>query len=395
MERNIRLYPWFEFFRSLIFWQATWFLYIQQELSAAAAILLYAIYDVATTVLEVPSGYMSDRVGRRPTLICAALAMLGSMLLLGLGGSFAAFALAQVLGGVGAAFVSGTNSALLYESLEAEGRAAEVEPQNLRAWRMSFLALALSAVIGGVLALVWPPLPFVTTAVAFCALLGIALRFAEPPHASASGSEWERLSHLRGYFTRPALRWIFLIGVLMYGFSHIPFVFGQPFIADALSRAGLPVEAPLVSGVVTAVMMALSLVVSLFAPSLRARIGLGAMLLIAFGMQAGLALALAVSGSVLAIGFLLLRMVPDSLSTPFVIAYLQPHLDDDSRATFLSMKSLAGRLLFAATLALAAASTSAVGEMTRAELQAVLMAYAIGGLMCLAALAVTLRRTKL
>lgn len=395
MERNIRLYPWFEFFRNLVFWQATWFLYIQQELSAAEAILLYAIYDVATTVLEVPSGYMSDRVGRRPTLICAALAMLCSMLLLGFGGSFLTFAMAQVLGGVGAAFVSGTNSALLYESLEARGRSGEMEARNLQAWRMGFAALALSAVFGGLLALIWPALPFLTTAAAFCALLWIALQFSEPPHAHASGSEWQRLSHLRSYFGRPALRWIFLIGVLMYGFSHIPFVFGQPFIADALSRAGLPVEAPLVSGLVTALMMALSLVVSLFAPSLRARIGLGAMLLIAFGMQTGLALALAVSGSVLAIGFLLLRMVPDSLSTPFVVAYLQPHLDDDSRATFLSMKSLAGRLLFAATLALAASSTSAVGEMTRAELQSVLMTYAIGGLVCLTLLAVALRRTKL
>ncbi|WP_170865037.1 hypothetical protein [Roseovarius marisflavi] len=40
--RNIAIYPWF--------------LYFQAQLSATEAILLYAIYDVGTTALEVPSG---------------------------------------------------------------------------------------------------------------------------------------------------------------------------------------------------------------------------------------------------------------------------------------------------------------------------------------------------
>lgn len=109
----------------------------------------------------------------------------------------------------------------------------------------------------------------------------------------------------------------------------------------------------------------------------------------------GLAALLSVSGSVLAIGFLLLRMVPDALSTPFIIAHIQPLLGDGSRATFLSLKSLCGRLVFAASLALAAASTGAVGEMTRAELQTVLAAYATGGLICLLALALTARAARL
>jgi MFS family permease len=66
--RNTQLYRWSRFLRSLIFWQAVWFLYFQNVLSATAAILLYAVYDVAATLLEVPSGYMSDQLGRKKTL---------------------------------------------------------------------------------------------------------------------------------------------------------------------------------------------------------------------------------------------------------------------------------------------------------------------------------------
>mgnify|MGYP003564626886 CR=1 FL=1 len=70
---NVPLYRWSRFLRNLLFWQAVWFLYFQNSLSAAEAILLYAVYDVATTALEVPSGYMSDRIGRRFTLLASAV----------------------------------------------------------------------------------------------------------------------------------------------------------------------------------------------------------------------------------------------------------------------------------------------------------------------------------
>ena len=139
---NIALYPWFRVLKSLVFWQAVWFLYFQNTLSAAEAILLYAVYDVATTALEVPSGYMSDRLGRRLTLIASALAGLAGSMLLAFGDSFFVFALGQVLLGASAAFLSGTDSALLYESLVAAGRQDEIEEQELKAWRFSFSALA-------------------------------------------------------------------------------------------------------------------------------------------------------------------------------------------------------------------------------------------------------------
>ena len=49
----------------------------------------------------------------------------------------------------------------------------------------------------------------------------------------------------------PVLVWLFFITVLMYTYSHIPFVFGQPFILEALNETGFQADAPLVSGVVS------------------------------------------------------------------------------------------------------------------------------------------------
>ena len=396
MTRNVRIHPWRLFFQNLLFWQATWFLYFQQELSAAEAILLYAVFDLTVTALEVPSGYMSDRIGRRFTLICSGIAFAAGSALITVGGAFWVFVFGQMLLGAGSAFNSGTDSALLFQSLSANKREDEMEAQAIRAWRFNFTALALSAVIGGFAAQLSGALPFAMSALAMCVTLLLALRMTEPPSDDAPvTSELQRFRSLTGRFANPALLWIFCVGVLMYGFSHLPFVFGQPFIAETLQGTGYEAEAPIVSGITTALMMGLSLVVSLFAPGLRAKFGLGAILLLAFGMQIGLTGALAVFGSVFAIALLLLRMVPDSLSTPFIEAHLQPLLGDESRATFLSIKSLAGRLLFAASLWIASLNTAQIGEMPLGDIQMILSWYAVIGLAVFATLLMALLRVRL
>ncbi len=396
---NISLYPWFRFFQNLNFWQAVWFLYFQSVLGPAEAIMLYVVYDVATTALEVPSGYLSDRLGRKKTLTAAALAAIAGTLCLYGGNGFALLAVGQALLGAGSAFASGTDSALLYESLAREARNDETADQELRAWRFGFTALALSAVAGGLMSLADPALPFLAGALAAGGMLVVTLQFVEPDsgeqqasRAHPEGAEVLQSGALKAAFAQPALRWIFGLAVLMYGYSHIPFVFGQPFILQALDGLGLAGEAPLVSGSVSAAMMLISVSASLYAVRLRARLGLPAILLLAFAMQVALAGVLASSAHVLAIGFLLLRMVPNSLSQPFLLARIHPLLRDDMRATFLSLQSFFGRLFFAATLWLASANTSASGVMEHADMSRILWAYAAGGALCLALLALTARQ---
>ena len=389
--RNIALYPWFKFFQNLLFWQATWFLFFQSELSAAHALLIYVFYDIATTVFEVPSGFLSDKVGRRFTLILSGLAGLLSTLMQGFGSEFWVFALAQVALGAHIAFASGTDSALLYESLEKEGRADEIEAHELRAWRFNFAALGVSAVLGGAMAMWDLRIPYFANAIAFVVLTLVVFRFAEPKLAARSKDHVFRLNGLRAAFASPILMWIFALSALMYGYSHLPFVFGQPFIFAALDGFGLAANAPLVSGGVTAVMMIVSILTSWAAPGIRQKLGLTGILLFAFGLQIALVAGLVVTGSALAIGLLLLRMVPNSLSRPFIMARIQPLLGDDVRATYLSIQSFVGRLAFAASLFLASGSASNVGAMAYEEIRWILAAYVVVGIVALGALALAAR----
>ena len=339
---------------------------------------------------------MSDRLGRRVTLIAAAIAGMGGAALIAVGSGFAVFALAQVLLGVNAAFASGTDSALLYESLAQDGAGDQTEAQENRAWRFSLIALALSALSGGVIAQVSYGAAFAGGALAMAVSLWIAWRFVEParradgpPNAPAMG----QITLFQAAMGKPVLVWLFALSVLMYGFSHLPFVFGQPFIAEALRGAGWQAEAPTVSGTVTAIMMGVSALASLVAVPLRRRFGLAPLLLTAFGIQIGLISVLALTPQVLAIAVLFLRMVPNSLARPFIVARMQPLLSDAGRATFLSIQSFVGRLLFAGSLLVVSAGLPEGSVMAHDDIAMALGWYAVAGVMFFGLLWASVRRS--
>lgn len=86
---------------------------------------LYMVRSITVNLLEVPSGAVADRWGRRRTLALSMLAYCVSFLLLGLGAGFWTFAAAMVLYGVGEAFRSGTHKSMIYQWLALQGRKKE------------------------------------------------------------------------------------------------------------------------------------------------------------------------------------------------------------------------------------------------------------------------------
>jgi len=82
---------------------------------------LYAIRDVATNILELPTGVFADAFGRRKTMIIAFAAYIASFVLFYLGRGFWFYALAMVFFAFGEACRSGTHKALILEHLKIKG----------------------------------------------------------------------------------------------------------------------------------------------------------------------------------------------------------------------------------------------------------------------------------
>lgn len=79
--------------------------------------LLYSIRDVATNILEIPTGLLADSFGRKKAMIGAFLSYIISFLILYFFEEFWVLALAMVLFASGEAFRSGTHKALIFEYL--------------------------------------------------------------------------------------------------------------------------------------------------------------------------------------------------------------------------------------------------------------------------------------
>lgn len=99
--------------------------------------LITAVYYVATVVLEVPSGILADRIGRRPLLVGGAVLNAIGFGVLFLSVSLPSFLLAETLIAAGTASVSGADSAWLHDRLAAEGREhdyARIEGAGFAGW---------------------------------------------------------------------------------------------------------------------------------------------------------------------------------------------------------------------------------------------------------------------
>jgi len=83
--------------------------------------LLYSIRYISVNILELPSGFIADALGRRRSMIFSFSSYLISFLLFYLSSDFWLYALAMVLFGAGEAFRSGTHKAMILDYLKIKG----------------------------------------------------------------------------------------------------------------------------------------------------------------------------------------------------------------------------------------------------------------------------------
>ncbi len=390
MPDNIKLFRLFQFSRSLLFWQAIWFLYFQEVLSARDAILLIAVSDLGAILLEVPSGYLSDLVGRRATLVAAAVvSTLGCFIIYG-AESFWMLAFAQFLLGTGTAFVSGSDNAFLYDTLVADGRADDVAGEELISWRYQYSGLAVSAAIGGVIGYYDMPLAFLLSGLAGAAGVLVMLLAKEPPTSgqAEAGRPLQQLGMVLAKMRTPMLFWLFVHAVSGYTLSHVPFVFAQPYLRETLSQNGLAAETPVIAGLIVSAMMVASVLAGKAAPTVNRIIGNAGSFLLSKAIQIGLIMAMAAVLHPGVIPLLLIRMVPDALSTPYVLALMQPRLESAYRASYLSVQSLLSRLGFSVALFAAAFGASGTSTLTASDLSIILPWFAGAGIVIWVLLAV-------
>ena len=370
------------------FWMPVFFLYFSSIVTIEEVLLLEAVYYLAVVLLELPSGYFSDRLGRRVTLIISTLGWGLAALVFLITDSFWPFVCAQILTAAGMAFQSGTDGSLLYESLKAMGRESEIARHEARAQSVAFSAMAFSALLGGAVAGLDLRLAYVLTVASALGAFTIALLFIEPHHHRASVAA--PVNQMRTVIERsrsPILRWILFFSVALVVFEHVPYEFFQPYLGFLFDgQFFVAYEAtPLLSGVLLALVMVVAAIASRYAVTAARCFGVGGVFCGALILEVVVISAMSAWVHPAVLILLLVRSVPSAICRPVANAVIHKQLSSDIRATYFSMQSLAGRLAFSATLFVASLSVSDHRSLSVVAMSEVLDGFTLLGL-CLSPL---------
>ncbi len=106
------------FFKNLRFFDAFFLIFLKSKgISYTEIGSLYAIREIITNLIEVPTGIIADLYGRKNALASSFLAYILSFYLFYIGQSYTTFLLAFILYAIGDAFRSGTHKAMIMDYL--------------------------------------------------------------------------------------------------------------------------------------------------------------------------------------------------------------------------------------------------------------------------------------
>ncbi|WP_320112874.1 MFS transporter [Draconibacterium orientale] len=317
--------------------------YKSNGLGSYELFVLKAIYSVAVVVMEIPSGWMADVWGRKKTLILGSI--LGSLgfLIYSFSYEFWAFVAAEIVLGIGLSFISGADSALLYDSLKADNKTDKYTREEGRITSAGNFAEAIAGVVSGLLVYFSLRTPFYFQFGVAALAIPAALTLTEPKvHAVEHVHSIRKLitNIKNSLVSNTNLRVAILLSALT-GTATLTFAWlVQPFFV----AIGLPEE---LFGIFwTALNLSVG-ISSVFAYKVELFLGkrrsvLAVIVLLSLGyFFAGISI------SYYGFAFLFLFYLVRGLATPIFKNYINLYTDSEVRATMLSVRNFIIRMAFA------------------------------------------------
>jgi MFS family permease len=341
---NIRKLYAFSFLQMTLFPMAIITLFWKDHigLTLTQIMLLQGILSVVMVLMEYPSGYISDRIGYRVSLTLAALLGLIGWGMYTVASSFAHVMFAEILLGTSLAFISGSDSALLYETLKADGSEQNYARHQGRMSGFAQGGEALGAIFAGVLYAWSPVLPFVLQIGVWLLALLLTRSMVEPVRLTTSPASHvsEALHSLRYTFVENrCLRYTILLNTFLGIASFYPVWLIQPY----MQHAGVPLTwfGPVWSGA--------NLTVALFSLAshrVSGYLGNRLMVILFLILIATGYFGLGIIGGLWGFLFYYLLTCMRGLRGPMMLTLTQRECPSANRAGILSLQSLCFRLLF-------------------------------------------------
>lgn len=313
----------------------------QNGLSLAQVFLLQSIFSVAFLLWELPGGYIADRFGRAFSIKLSAPIAVVAMVAYGFSYTFWQFVVWELLLAIANGLVSGVDTALLLDSLKADGREKEYVKLSQRINAAGFAASALGVPVAIVL------VQFVSirsTLVADGLLTGagtvFAFKLVEAPRFNGSQeamrlSAWHAMKQLA---SNTEARWLVLLGSVLSASTYLAFWLSAPYY----SSLGIPVV------LFSAILAVRSLWKAWLSHRITQERHVGRNMVI-YASLAGLVYLAMASGQLWLLWAVFGHDVVQALQSQPITAKLNEHMEHEFRATMNSLVNLVQRLLYSAT----------------------------------------------
>lgn len=347
LRRNIPLLYTFSFLQMTLFPMAIITLFWKEHigLSLSQILLLQGIFAVSMVLMEYPSGYISDRIGYRTALTMASLLGLAGWGYYTVATSFSEVLIAEVILGISTSFISGTDSALLFESLKADEKEDSYSRCEGRSTFFGQTGEAAGAIFAGVLYARYPLLPFFLQIAVWLLALAITRGLVEPrrePHRHGGHLAAALASARYVFVENRRLRVTILLSIVLGLSSFYPVWLIQPYMRDC----GVPLAS---FGPVWAGANLVVAIFALFSHRVRALLGdRGMILLVVVLVWVGY-MGLGLTAGVWGFLFYYLLTAMRGMRGPYFLHVAQNEIPSETRAGMLSLQSLSFRLLFALT----------------------------------------------
>jgi len=340
MSRDLRLFYVFRLLATSYLFVPIFMLFqADRGLTFFERLALGGIYSAVVILVEIPTGVLADRFGRRRSMMLGALAMVASCLLAAGAHGFTTFAIAEALAGLSMALCSGADSAYLFDLLCQHERSHEYTRRESVASAWHLLGSALAFAGGGLLAQVDVVLPYLVTAgvAGLAAIVAYAMK-SDPIAPRATRFARDMGDAVREVLGNGRLAWLIGYSAVVFVLLRATIYLYQPYLhARGLGPTGI--------GLLFAGVYAVSAIVAYRTHVLRRRVADDVLLWALLGALAlsFLGLAGAANGPWMLL-LLLVQAVANGVYSPLTKPLLNVEISDSSRrAAVLSIESMARR----------------------------------------------------
>ena len=330
-------FAWFPIPTIILFYQS-------HGVGLEQAVLLKTILSLSILFLEVPSGYVADKLGRKFCLVVGSAVWLCGWLFYCTGSSFTAFAIAEIFSGVAVSLISGADTAIAYETLLELNRESHYPTLEGRFVAIAGVTEAVCGLIGAAVAEVNLVYPFYLQTVCLVLYFCLSLSLVEPKRHLETASKKQVLNLktiiIDVFIKRPNLRWLILLSSTFSTATFLIVWLSQGYFQEI----NLPITA---MGWTWAIFHLLMSLASVNASKIEGILGIKKALLILILLLGGAYIFLGTINTIEGIFSIALIYIVRGVRSPLTLNLINQQVPSAIRATVLSLSSFTFHLGFA------------------------------------------------